>query len=394
MSEYHGLDLFDFLLHILRRKRFFLLLFVSTLFLSYAAVYLLVEEEYDSSATIVSVEDESMGLMGGLLRSLEGLPLRLGGGRAEQERFNTIVYSRGTLENVIGRFGLYAVYGLDSTDARDREAAVKRLRSSIRTTRSTEAAYTITCSAPDPILSSDITNYVVHVLNQRVVDLRVNKARENRIFLEARVDEIQRELGRSEDSLKAYQQESGMLEVTSQVKELLSVYTKLESELMARELQLQILESLQDPGSPQAEHVRMEIKEFRRKLDQVKAGGQPGSVVLAMHTLPETSLEFLRRFREVEIGNLLLKFLLPLREQSRIEEKKESPILQVIDGAVPPARRSFPPRVLLSLGIALFVSVSVSGSGFLRERLRGSRSEKIQSLRTELQRPWKGHEGP
>jgi uncharacterized protein involved in exopolysaccharide biosynthesis len=94
-------------------------------------------------------------------------------------------------------------------------------------------------------------------------------------------------------------------------------------------------------------------------MAQLRSHRDPGSPVLSLNSLPETSLEFLRRYREVEINNLLIEYVIPLYEQAKIEEKKDYPVLQVIDFAKPPAKKSYPPRTLFAFVGALSVTLLV-----------------------------------
>jgi uncharacterized protein involved in exopolysaccharide biosynthesis len=49
----------------------------------------------------------------------------------------------------------------------------------------------------------------------------------------------------------------------------------------------------------------------------------------------------------------------PLYEQAKIDEKKDYPVLQVIDYAVPPGKKSYPPRMLFALVGAASVTIIV-----------------------------------
>jgi Uncharacterized protein involved in exopolysaccharide biosynthesis len=61
---------------------------------------------------------------------------------------------------------------------------------------------------------------------------------------------------------------------------------------------------------------------------------------------PELFMVFSRLFREVEVKKEVFLTLQQQLELARIEEVKQSPILHILDYAVPPARKSSPNRVL------------------------------------------------
>ena len=69
---------------------------------------------------------------------------------------------------------------------------------------------------------------------------------------------------------------------------------------------------------------------------------------------PELFMVFSRLFREVEAKKQVYLTLQQQLELSRIEEVKQTPILHILDHAVPPARKSSPNRVLFLALSAVF----------------------------------------
>ena len=68
---------------------------------------------------------------------------------------------------------------------------------------------------------------------------------------------------------------------------------------------------------------------------------------------------FSQFFREVEAKKEVYLTLQQQLELARIEEVKQSPILHILDHAVPPSRKSSPNRVLFLLGF-LFLGLIYS----------------------------------
>ena len=204
------------------------------------------------------------------------------------------------------------------------------------------------------------------------------------MFLEKRVADVKNDLHASEDSLKIFQESSGLIDVKSQLPEVMTVYSSLEADLMSKELKKSVLENLYDKQSPEVKSLGMEINEYQKKLDDLRRQGEKGGLMIAMKSLPATTLEYLRRFSQVEINSTLLEFIIPLYEQAKIEEKKDYPILQVIDNGVPPAKKSYPPRALFALLAAFFTTLSYLTYTFLKGNVERSANPKIIFLREEL----------
>ena len=106
--------------------------------------------------------------------------------------------------------------------------------------------------------------------------------------------------------------------------------------------------------------------------------------LIPLKKLPDDIINFYRYFRNVEIYNAMLEFIIPVYEQSRFEEVKAVPVLQVIDNAVPPEKKSYPPRLLFSFLITSFVLGFVLFVMFLNEIVRDSENEKLKFIRKEI----------
>jgi len=78
---------------------------------------------------------------------------------------------------------------------------------------------------------------------------------------------------------------------------------------------------------------------------------------------------------------------MPLYEQAKIEEKKDYPVLQVIDYAVPPAKKSYPPRTIFSLVGAISVLLLVFTYMVVREAFHNTTDPRVRSLLKEA-RSW------
>jgi uncharacterized protein involved in exopolysaccharide biosynthesis len=370
MSDTRGFHLFDYLDFLVKRKELVLAVFFSSFVVAYLLIFFLVEEQYEATAMLIPRSDDMSSAVTGLLRATKGLPFGLGSkssARSDIDLYNTVIFSRSMMEDVIGKFGLLQAYRLDTTTADHMELAVKRLKREVLTKETEESAFQIVVRAGTRQRSADMVNYIIRRMNERIIDLNTQRSRDNREFLGHRVEDISATLRAAEDSLRTYQERTGLLDAKTQLQGIITANTTLETELEAKKLQESIMERMYDKESPQVKELRMQIEEYEKRLGALRSQSEPGSPLLALRKLPLTAVEFLRRYREVEINNLLLEYVLPLYEQAKIEEKKDYPVLQIIDQAVPPARKSYPPRTVF----ALIGSFSVTVLVFLVLLVRG-----------------------
>lgn len=382
-NGFHLIEFFDFLI---KRKELILLVFLSSLVLTYVGIFFLVENQYEATAVIIPREEDASSVAGMALSSMKKLPFSLGSksSSSDMDLYKTIIYSRTMMESVINKFDLIHTYKLDTSNIEYMEKAIKRLQKEVGTMETEESALLVTVRAVTRQRAADMTNYIIQTMNDRIIELKVSRSKQNRIFLEKRVAEISYQLKMAEDSLRAFQERTGLLEIKSQLQGIFTTHATLESEMMAKQVQLGILERLYDKESQQVKELEMQVQEFQKKLVQLRDQGDPGSPLLSLKKLPKTSSEFLNYYREVELNNLLMEFIVPLYEQAKIEEKKDYPILQVIDYAVPPAKRSFPPRLLFSLIGAFSITLLVLISIRIRESMNNIKDPRIRSFLIEI----------
>ena len=99
------------------------------------------------------------------------------------------------------------------------------------------------------------------------------------------------------------------------------------------------------------ENSELELKDFKERNR-----GYEGS--------PELFMIFSQLFREVEAKKEVYLTLQKQLELARIEEVKQSPILHILDYAVPPIRKSSPNRLFFLIA-SIFFGIAFSSLFFL-----------------------------
>ena len=386
MAETKNFNFLDILVIITKWKKLLaIFLFIVTI-TSYLMIYFFVEEAYDAKVTIIPSEDKNMSGFASLLKNMKSLPIEVGGTfqNKEMELYNTLIYSRTILEEVVVKFDLVRVYKLDNKEIDYMERAIKRLKSDIDAKETNDNAYEIKVRANSPTNASVIANYLVELLNKKIINLKVVKSRDNRIFLEKRLNEVRTILSNSEDSLKYYQEQSKMFDVKDQVKEIVGAYSLLETSLITKQIEQSILENILPQDSPHLNEIKITVNEYQKKLDKIRSEGQPNSMLLPLKSLPNKTLSYLRLYRNIEINSAILEFILPLYEQSKFEEQKDIPVLQIVDYAIPPAKKSYPPRTLFTLIISAGFFLLALFYILIKENKFFEQSEQILYIRNNL----------
>jgi len=384
MAEYRGLEFLDFLVHLVRWKKFLISFGVILLIVTYLLIYFLIPEQFDSTSLLVSVEETSLSPTGLISKTITNIPLAsLGiGGLTATEKydlFNTLIYSRTMLVKLIEKFDLMKDYRLDRMDK-----TVKTLSNNITTEITESNAFQITVRASSAQKSADMNNYLVDEINKGVIELNTKKSHDNRIFIENRYNEIKLNLKIAEDSLKNFQQKYNLLAAEDQTKATIDAYTKLETELAKKEIELSVYEKLFGENQPQTISARISFEEFKKYLEDLKNSKGNDNLIMPITSLPRNAMQYFRIYREVQINNAMLEYIIPVFEKAKYDEIKDIPVLQIIDKAVPPERKSFPPRVLLSVIITFIILILASSLLFIKESIMKSENSKIVFIKNEI----------
>ena len=229
-----------------------------------------------------------------------------------------------------------------------------------------------------------MTNFILDDINKQLIELNIKKSKENRIFLEDRLIEIKDSLRVFEDKLRDFQQKNDFIDVENQVRLILTSFADLEGELVQKEIQVEVMKKFYGENNPQFNLIKGEVEILRSKINDIKTSGRNNSLMTSMVDLPQIALDYIRLFRNVEIQNRILEFVLPLYEQARLEEVKDIPSLDIIDYGVEPEKKSYPPRTLFTLVIGIFVALFSSSYYFLQMILNNSSNERLIYIRKEL----------
>jgi len=335
---------------------------------------------YKSTATVFPAEQTSLfpGLEGisGLSRVLgAGSTLsRLTGRATESDRYMAILKSETALMKVIERFDLTKVYEITSYP---REKTMKALLSNTEFEIADEGNLSITVYDKDPQRAADMANYFVEVLNEINSSMQATNAKANREFIEKRVEKCQNDLRAAEDTLKEFQQVSGMIIIPDQSSSSISAVAELYATKAKKEVEAAVLQRTVGPDNPLYRQTQVELEQISKKVSEI----------------PGMGIGSLRLYRDVLIQQKILEFLLPLYEQAKVEEKRSTPSVIVLDHAQV-AERKAKPKILLYALIAFVGSMVLSVFIiFLREgvgRLRAVQPERFDQTWKTMRSDWFG----
>src|SRR5258708_9236001 len=96
---------------------------------------------------------------------------------------------------------------------------------------------------------------------------------------------------------------------------------------------------------------------------------------IALEKVTTKGLEYIRRLREVKYRETLFELLAKQYEAARIDEAKDTAIIQSLDVAVPPEKKSWPKRGLIVLAVTLLAGLLAVFLGYTAGAMGGGQED-------------------
>lgn len=345
---------------------------------------LLPPQQNQSTASVMP--SQLVGLAGGAGAAL--------GLKNPNDLYIALLKSRSVADKLIAQFDLQNRYGqkyLENT----------RIQLSQRTSivSGKDGIITIEVEDKNPKIAADIANTYVKELSVLTSKFALTEASQRRAFYEKQLELTKDRMIVAENTLAENMPTSGLISVDTQSKALLETTAKLRANISAKEIQLKAMEAFVTPSSSQYKIVLKELTEMKAELSRLELGSNNEADKNFRNTPNKTHKDFisskpgtnnLQMLRDVKYHQMLYEMLAKQFELARLDEAKDTPIIQVLDPAIEPEQKSKPKRAIISLVasfVGLFLAIALA---FLSERMGKTRTEeeknKIAKIKNYIKR--------
>jgi len=359
------ISLLDMLLVVAKHKRMVLL--VSAAFAIIAAIVsLILPKRY--TATVVMLPPQQTSSVGAALASqlgsMGGLAALAGGSfgfKNPNEMYIAMLKSHAVESAMIQHFGLMQEY-----HKRYESDARKSLEAhSVVTGNSKDGLIHISVWDLDPRRAADLANGYVDQFRSLSQHLAITEASQRRLFFEQELVHAKDNLATAELALQQTMQTSGVIELDSQARALIQSGATLRAQITAREVQIQGMETYATGENAQLVQAQRELESLRAQLNALggSADSSAGEIIVPKGKITGAGLDYVRKLRDVKYNEAIFEILLKQFELAKLDEAKQGSIVQVVDPAFPPDKRSFPKRgliVLLAAALGFFAGVLAS----------------------------------
>ena len=294
-------------------------------------VFMPPQQNQSAAATAVA----SLGALSSLVGGVAGV-------RTPADQYIALMQSVTVSDHIIDRFKLMTVYGKELR-VDTRTALAKRVRINIG---KKDGLISVDVDDGSPQRAADMANQYVAELQRMTANLAVTEAQQRRVFFESRLEESRTKLTQAQEAMQAAGFNQGAL--NAEPRSAAEGYARLLAQATAAEVRLQVLRGSLAEDAAEVRQQRATLGALREQLKRSESTSQPAS----------TGPGYIGKYREFKYQETLFELFARQYELARVDESREGPLVQVVDVAQPPERKSAPRRTLI-------VGGSIVATGFL-----------------------------
>jgi uncharacterized protein involved in exopolysaccharide biosynthesis len=314
--------------------------------------------KYTAEAVILTPQQaqSSLSIMAQMagIPNFAGLSLLSGlGTHNSSELYVGILESRTIADALVRRFKLKQVYKL-----KEFQLARKLLARNTTIKAGKDTLIHIKVQDRDPNRAAQLANAYVEELSLRNANVALTEASQRRMFFEKQLAKEKDLLADAEVKLRDTEQVTGLVVPSGQAEALIRSVSQLRAEILSKQAQLAGLQTFVADENPRFQAIKREVATLQSQLAAIEQGEHaPGSPEVPVGKIPQAGLEYIRKYRDVKYHEALFEGLSKQYEAARLDEARAGGLVQVIDEAVIPERKSWPPRTLIVIMSVLLAAI-------------------------------------
>jgi tyrosine-protein kinase Etk/Wzc len=364
-------------------KRKWLIVSIPLLFGLVAAVVALTQPPVFTAVTKLLPPQQSISGAGAVLGQLGGQFGALASGAAgvlglrnPGDVYVAILKSRTIADAMIDRFQL--------ASERDVRSDVRQsLASASRVSVGLDGLITVEVEHTDPKWASTLANGYVEELIKLTSVIAVTEASQRRLFLEQQLQQAKENLFKVELAAREAMEQGGLAMVDTQGRSMIQTNASFRSRIASKEVEINTLRRNATEQNPQLVRAQQELAALREQVAKLERGGDDGFPAARKDSKGQ-GIKNVALMREMQYQESLFQGLARQYEVAKIEEARDNNVIQVLDQAVEPDRRTRPRRtfmVLVSAAVGLMVAILAV---FLLEGIERARHSPADSRRLNL----------
>jgi tyrosine-protein kinase Etk/Wzc len=309
-----------------------------------AVTKLIPPQQAQSSATMMMNQLVGSGV--GSLAAMAGGGLGL---KNPSDIYIGLLQSRPVADAIIRRFGLTNVY-----HSRDMTAARLKLMNNTEIVSEKSGLISVSVIDRDRQRSAAMANSYTEQLRALTQGLAMTEASQRRIFYEEQLRQAKDALTASELAFEQVQHNKGLVSLDAQSRAMIESLTALRAKVAAKEVEVQGLRSYSTDRNPDVQMAERELSSLQAEVASLEQSSHSsGFTDLGMKDIPSAGLNYINAQHEVLYRQTLFDLLIKQFDAAKLDEAKEAVVIQVVEPATEPDRRSSPNRALIVIATTM-----------------------------------------
>lgn len=306
---------------------------------------------------------QSLGALGGLAGAATGL-------KNPGDQYVAFLNSRTVQEALIERFQLRSRY-----ESELKEDALRALAGKTRISSGKDGLITIEVDDKEPAFAAQLANAHLEELRKLLGRLALTEAQQRRQFFEKQLQQTKVKLTEAERALKGTGVNASALKADPAV--AVAAVAQLQAQITAQEVRLASMRGYLTESAPEFKQAQAELGALRAQAAKAAhSDQQPGA----------DGADYIARYREMKYQETLFELFARQFELAKVDESREASVIQVLDVAQTPERKSKPKKALMAVLTTLATGFALLLFVFVRQAWRNAKTnpesaDKIARLR-------------
>ena len=243
----------------------------------------------------------------------------------------------------------------------------------------------------DPQRATDMANGYVEEFKRLNGNLAVTEAGQRRLFFEQQLVGAKNKLATAEEDLKKTEQQTGLVQLDSQARAVIGSVAQLRAQIAAKEVQIDAMRAYATSTNPDLQVAEQELAGLRAQEQKMGASSDQGLNMLPIPkgNLQQAGLDYVRKVRDVKYYETIFDLLARQYEVAKVDEARQGAVIQVVDRATVPDRRSSPKRTLIvcaatALGLLFGIGWAFAAKALARLESNPAERPRLDALRATL----------
>ena len=336
----------------------------------------LIPPTYTARTSFLPPQQQQSAAMSALsqLGALSGIAASAVGLKNPSDQYVALLKSNTVTDRLVDRFKLMELF-----EVKFRQDARKTLEGMTRISAGKDGLMVVEVDDKSPQRAADIASAYVVELRTLLGTLALTEAQQRRVFFEKQLEQTKTKLTAAEIALGATGVSASA--IRADPKASVEVVARLQAQATLQEVKLASMRGYLAESAPEIKQAQTELAALRAQLNKSSAGDPKAA----------SAGGYIEKYRDFKYQETLFELFARQFELAKVDEAREGAVIQIVDAALPPERKSKPKKALIAIITTLAAAMLLLLWVFVRTALENGKARpedagKLAAMRSGFRR--------